>query len=108
VRGGQNERDRARRRADAAGFHAHAVHAAALSKGQRDKMTPDQVIARMKQGNERFRSGKMSSQDYLAGKRATAAGQYPAAVILSCIDSGAQVPTSTHQVASRPGHLRSS
>ena len=43
----------------------------------------------MKQGNERFRSGKMSEQDYLAQKRATAPGQYPAAVILSCIDSRA-------------------
>ena len=65
------------------------VYAAALSKDQRDKMTPDQVIAQMKQGNERFRSGKMSEQDYLAQKRATAPGQYPAAVILSCIDSRA-------------------
>ena len=65
------------------------VYAAALSKDQRDKMTPDQVIAQMKQGNERFRSGKMSEQDYLAQKSATAPGQYPAAVILSCIDSRA-------------------
>ena len=43
----------------------------------------------MKQGNERFRTGKMSPHDYLAQKRATVAGQYPAAVILSCIDSRA-------------------
>ena len=43
----------------------------------------------MKQGNERFRSGRMHPHDYLAQKRATIAGQYPAAVILSCIDSRA-------------------
>jgi carbonic anhydrase len=63
--------------------------AAALSKGERDKLTPDQVIETMRQGNERFRAGKMSPHDYLAQKRATIAGQYPAAVILSCIDSRA-------------------
>jgi carbonic anhydrase len=63
--------------------------AAALTKDMRDKLTPDQIIETMKQGNERFRTGKMSAQDYLAQKRATIAGQYPAAVILSCIDSRA-------------------
>ena len=63
--------------------------AAALTADMRDKLTPDQIIEAMKQGNERFRTGKMSPHDYLAQKRATAAGQYPAAVILSCIDSRA-------------------
>lgn len=64
-------------------------YAAALSKEKRDQLTPDQIIKAMKQGNERFRTGKMSRHDYLAQKRATVAGQYPAAVILSCIDSRA-------------------
>jgi carbonic anhydrase len=64
-------------------------YAAAMSKDERDKLTPDQILDAMKQGNERFRTGKMSSHDYLAQKRATVAGQYPAAVILSCIDSRA-------------------
>jgi carbonic anhydrase len=63
--------------------------AAALTKEMRDQLTPDQVTEAMKQGNERFRAGKMSPHDYLAQKRATVAGQYPAAVILSCIDSRA-------------------
>lgn len=63
--------------------------AAALTKEMRDKLTPDEIIETMKQGNERFRNGKISPHDYLAQKRATAAGQYPAAVILSCIDSRA-------------------
>jgi carbonic anhydrase len=63
--------------------------AAALTKELRDQLTPDQIIDLMKQGNERFRAGKMAPHDYLAQKRATVAGQYPAAVILSCIDSRA-------------------
>jgi carbonic anhydrase len=50
-------------------------------------MTPAQVIEELKKGNERFRSGKMAPRDYLAEKRSSASGQYPAAVILGCIDS---------------------
>ena len=68
---------------------ARLAYAAALTKEQRDKLTPDEIIAMMKKGNERFRSGKKSTQDYLAQQRASAEGQYPAAVILSCIDSRA-------------------
>jgi carbonic anhydrase len=50
-------------------------------------MTPSQIIDELKKGNERFRSGKMTSRDYLAEKRASASGQYPAAVVLGCVDS---------------------
>ncbi len=65
------------------------AEAAALTQAQRDALTPDDIIEMMEKGNERFRSGKMTKHDYLAQKRASAAGQYPAAVILSCIDSRA-------------------
>jgi len=61
--------------------------ATSLTKEQRDSMTPTQVIDELKKGNERFRAGKLSTRDYLAQKRASAAGQYPAAVILGCLDS---------------------
>jgi carbonic anhydrase len=63
--------------------------AAALSKDERDKLTPAQIIDSLKQGNQRFRDGKMHPHDYLEQKRTSAAGQYPAAAILSCIDSRA-------------------
>jgi carbonic anhydrase len=58
-----------------------------LTKEQRDSMTPSQVIDELKKGNERFRMGKMAPRDYLAEKRSSAAGQYPAAIILGCVDS---------------------
>jgi len=58
-----------------------------LTKEQRDSMTPAQIIDELKKGNERFRSGKMISRNYLAEKRASASGQYPAAVVLGCLDS---------------------
>jgi carbonic anhydrase len=60
-----------------------------LTKQQRDSMTPSQVIDELKKGNERFRTGKMVPRDYLAEKRSSAAGQYPAAVVLGCLDSRA-------------------
>ncbi|HEX7271585.1 MAG TPA: carbonic anhydrase family protein [Casimicrobiaceae bacterium] len=67
--------------------------AGALTKAQRDKLTPDDIIALMKKGNGRFRLGKESPHDYLAQQKASAKGQYPAAVILSCIDSRAPAET---------------
>ena len=67
--------------------------AAALTKAQRDALTPEDIITLMKRGNERFRLGQQSPHDYLAQQKATAKGQYPAAVILSCIDSRAPAET---------------
>ena len=61
----------------------------ALTKEQRDALTIDQILEAMKKGNERFRSGKMAPRDYLAQKRTSASGQYPAVVVLGCIDSRA-------------------
>lgn len=69
------------------------AYAAALTQAQRDALSPDDVIARMKAGNERFRLGKESPHDYLAQQKTSARGQYPAAVILSCIDSRAPAET---------------
>ena len=72
------------------GFTGKVAHAAALTRAQRDAMTPDEIIAVMKKGNERFRKGKNQTHNYLAEQRkVSASGQYPAAVILSCIDSRA-------------------
>jgi len=60
-----------------------------LTKEQRDKMTPEEVIQEMKAGNARFRAGKPRHRDLMAEARATAKGQYPAAIIFSCVDSRA-------------------
>ena len=61
----------------------------ALTREQRDQLTPDEVLAMLKHGNDRFRAGKMLPHDYLVQKRQTIGGQYPAAAVLSCIDSRA-------------------
>jgi carbonic anhydrase len=62
---------------------------AALTKAQRDGMTPAQILDELKKGNERFRSGKPTPHDYRDQKRSSAAGQYPAVAFLGCIDSRA-------------------
>jgi carbonic anhydrase len=51
-------------------------------------LTPAQVLADLKAGNERFVEGRLTPRDYMAQAEATAAdGQYPKAVILGCVDS---------------------
>ncbi len=59
------------------------------TKEQRDGMTPGQLLDALKKGNERFRTGNMASRDYRDQQRTSAAGQYPSAVVLGCIDSRA-------------------
>ena len=70
-------------------FVSGLARADSLTKAQRDKMTPEQIIEAMKKGNERFRRGERKDRNYLREQRASAKGQYPAAVLLSCIDSRA-------------------
>ncbi|MBS1179348.1 MAG: carbonic anhydrase family protein [Proteobacteria bacterium] len=65
--------------------------AASLSEAQRNAMTPDQVIQKMLEGNARFLSGARKERDFLAEMRSSSAGQFPAAIVLSCVDSRAPV-----------------
>src|SRR5262245_51995786 len=58
-----------------------------LTKEVRDAMSPEEILERARAGNRRFREGNRVERDFLAEQRATAAGQYPAAVLLGCIDS---------------------
>ena len=76
-----------------AGSLSSIAHADALTKAQRDKLSPNDILALMKKGNKRFHTGKRQDHNYLAQQRASAKGQYPAAVLLSCIDSRAPAET---------------
>jgi carbonic anhydrase len=49
--------------------------------------TPDQALASLREGNERFVNNELIERDLMAQVRATASGQFPAALVLSCIDS---------------------
>jgi carbonic anhydrase len=59
------------------------------SKDCQAAVTPRQVLERFKKGNERFASGHGTHRNYAQQVRATAAGQYPLASVVSCIDSRA-------------------
>jgi carbonic anhydrase/SulP family sulfate permease len=52
-----------------------------------DAVTPTQVLEILRQGNLRFATGRQLNRDYAKQIDATAAGQHPLAVVLSCIDS---------------------
>jgi carbonic anhydrase/SulP family sulfate permease len=54
-------------------------------------LTPQQVLQILKDGHERFRSGQRLTRDLGRQVEATATGQHPLAVVLSCIDSRAPV-----------------
>jgi carbonic anhydrase len=70
---------------------ATPAEASALTAAQRDALTPDSVVRLMFEGNARFLAGKPRPVDNLATMTATANGQFPAAVVVSCIDSRAIV-----------------
>jgi len=61
----------------------------AALKAEQAALTPAQVLAALRRGNERFASGKPEPRDMLHDQQTTAGGQFPHAVLLSCIDSRA-------------------
>jgi len=58
-----------------------------LTKEERDKLTPDDVLAALRDGNRRFVSGTITRRDHSKQVREAAKGQYPKAIVLSRIDS---------------------
>ncbi len=59
------------------------------SREVQDSMTPAGALQFLKDGHERFRSGEQLFRDFGKQVIATATGQHPVAVVLSCIDSRA-------------------
>lgn len=49
--------------------------------------TPDEALAELKAGNQRFFEGKLVNTNYKAEIEETKDGQHPHSIILSCIDS---------------------
>ncbi|MAT16935.1 MAG: sulfate transporter [Planctomyces sp.] len=57
------------------------------SRELQDRINPEQVLDILIEGNKRFQSGRRLLRDLTRQVNATAAGQNPLAVVLSCIDS---------------------
>lgn len=63
------------------------VYSGVMTQEQQAKMSPQEIEQRLKDGNQRFVSDKMQNRDLLLHAAQSATGQYPAAVILNCMDS---------------------
>ena len=68
-----------------------------LSEADRANLTPDCVIEILKKGNHEFVKGNLTVRNSPEVVRASADGQYPMAVILSCLDSRVPVEDVFHR-----------
>ncbi len=64
-----------------------ASSAGTQTKESQSLTTPQEALQKLKDGNMRFVEGKMLKRNYNAQVKETAKGQYPLAVVLSCLDS---------------------
>jgi carbonic anhydrase len=58
-----------------------------LTKEEQKNLTPDEIMQLLKEGNKRFMNSDMTKRDHSEQLRIAVQGQYPKAVVLSCIDS---------------------
>lgn len=59
-----------------------------MTKAEQDSLTPDQVLQEFIQGNERFNTGTLTQRDHSEEiRKAATGGQFPKAMVLSCLDS---------------------
>jgi carbonic anhydrase len=58
------------------------------TKEEQQALTPDDVLKQFKEGNERFRKSDVTIRQHSeAVRKAATGGQYPEAMVLSCLDS---------------------
>jgi MFS superfamily sulfate permease-like transporter len=65
----------------------HVQYVDVTTREVQDKLTPARVLQVLKEGNDRFASGRRLQRDLIRQVDATSYGQHPMAVVLSCIDS---------------------
>lgn len=58
-----------------------------LTAEEQANMSPDEIIGRLKKGNENFVSNNLTQRDHSSQRREAMIGQYPKAIVLSCVDS---------------------
>lgn len=59
----------------------------AFTKARQTAITPDEALASLRAGNQRFVSGTTLNCNLMKQVYATATGQYPSSVVIGCIDS---------------------
>ena len=58
-----------------------------LSQEEQAALTPAKVLRLLEEGNGRFTAGTLTSRDHSSQVRDAAGGQFPKALVLSCVDS---------------------
>jgi carbonic anhydrase len=58
-----------------------------LTAEEQAGMTPAEIVGRLKKGNENFVNNNLTQRDHSAQRRKATIGQYPKAIVLSCVDS---------------------
>ena len=59
-----------------------------MTKAEQDSLTPDHVLQQFQDGNERFNTGNVTQREHSeAIRKAATGGQFPKAMVLSCLDS---------------------
>ncbi|MEM7103386.1 MAG: carbonic anhydrase family protein [Bacteroidota bacterium] len=58
-----------------------------MTAEKQSELTPEEVLNMFKEGNERFMKNELTNRDLPAQVKATSSGQYPKAIVLSCVDS---------------------
>lgn len=58
-----------------------------MTKEEQTRLTPDAILQEFIDGNKRFQSGTTTVRDHSKQARKSAPGQFPKAVVLSCVDS---------------------
>jgi carbonic anhydrase len=67
--------------------HQNPLIERVLSSEEQQRLTPDDVLRSLKEGNQRFAAGNLTLRDHSKQIRDAINGQFPKAIILSCIDS---------------------
>ncbi len=78
------------------GQEAMIIQSRVLTKAEQDKLTPQMVIDTLKKRNAEFVNDALTIRNNPERVRDAAAGQYPKAVILSCLDSRVPVEDVFH------------
>lgn len=58
-----------------------------LTAEEQAEMTPQEIVGRLKKGNENFINNNLTQRDHSAQRRKAMIGQFPKAIVLSCVDS---------------------
>jgi len=58
-----------------------------MTAEDQEGITPEQIIQGLKEGNERYVNNNLTPRDLQSQVKATASGQFPEAIIISCVDS---------------------